>query len=74
MKYVELLREHNCLVLEQDLPAKVKGMTLKELDGCIIILNAIYPDEIRVKALEHEIKHLSDNDFSIDRYQHKEER
>ena len=70
--YAQLLNDYNCYVLERDLPLAIKGMTLKENDGHIIILNAAYPETIRVIALEHELDHLGNSDFSTDRYKQKE--
>lgn len=68
--YAQLLNDYNCYVLERDLPLAIKGMTLKENDGHIIILNAAYPEPVKMNALEHELDHLDLNDFG-ERYPHK---
>lgn len=49
-----------------DLPTDVRGFTV-EKDGCYtIVLNAHLSREMNEKTYEHEMEHISRNDFDSD--------
>ena len=52
-------------VREIPLPFEVKGMVTPnaEDDSFSIYINSLLSDEQKLKALEHEIKHIEDDDF-----------
>ena len=52
-------------VREIPLPYSVKGMVTPnaEDDSFSIYINALLPDEQKKKALDHEIKHIENDDF-----------
>jgi hypothetical protein len=47
-----------------DLPAGIKGLTLKDENGDYnIYINASISDDARVKAFRHEVEHIKKGDF-----------
>lgn len=48
------------------LSSKIKGMTVKDMDGFIIVLNSRYDNQILKKTLKHELLHIIKDHFQMD--------
>lgn len=62
-EYHYLLVELNCSVIQTDLPLTSFGFTLRSDDGYLVYINTRTSDEQQRITLQHEFRHIYDEDF-----------
>lgn len=57
---------NDCYVTVCPLPTHVRGLVRQMLDARVILINEALSDEVKVKTLQHELRHLRRDDLHRD--------